>query len=270
MTTDDFARFQSGADKYAAYLETSEGRLRLDLAFANLQEFLPRHPGPLQVLDLGGGTGANAVRLAKLGLHVTLVDESLPMLALAERAAREARVAEMVTLIQGSVDNLTKLLDFPSFNVVLCHNLLEYVDDPSAVLRSAAHTLCRPSGIISIVVRSQAGEVLKSAIKDGALTAAKRNLSAEWGCESLYGGRARLFSRERLQNLLRDVSLAIIAERGIRVVSDYLPPQISREKEYKRIFELERMLGKRPEFVGIARYTHCLAYLAGPALKGGG
>jgi hypothetical protein len=28
-------RFQSDAEKYAAYLQTPEGRLRLDLAFAN-------------------------------------------------------------------------------------------------------------------------------------------------------------------------------------------------------------------------------------------
>jgi len=33
--------FQSGADNYAAYLETPEGRLRCNLAFAHLQDFLP-------------------------------------------------------------------------------------------------------------------------------------------------------------------------------------------------------------------------------------
>ena len=38
---DDFERFRTGAAKYAAYLETPEGRLRSDLAFAHLQNFLP-------------------------------------------------------------------------------------------------------------------------------------------------------------------------------------------------------------------------------------
>ena len=38
----DGERFQSGADKYAAYLETPEGRLRLDFTFASLQELLPQ------------------------------------------------------------------------------------------------------------------------------------------------------------------------------------------------------------------------------------
>jgi hypothetical protein len=37
--TADSERFRSEADKYATYLETPEGRLRLDLPFANLQEF---------------------------------------------------------------------------------------------------------------------------------------------------------------------------------------------------------------------------------------
>jgi len=48
------------------------------------------------------------------------------------------------------------------------------------------------------------------------------------------------------------------------VVADYLPPQISREAEYQRVFELERKLGQRPEFAAIARYTHYLARCASP------
>src|ERR1700746_873189 len=90
----DFERFRNGAAKYAAYLETPEGRLRLDLAFANLQEFLPQATWSLRALDLGCGTGALAVRLARLGLPVTALDGALPMLDLTKRAAREAGVLE--------------------------------------------------------------------------------------------------------------------------------------------------------------------------------
>ena len=71
---DDVERFRTGAAKYAAYLDTPEGRLRLDLAFANLQDFLPHATRSLYALDIGGGTGATAVRLARLGVHVTLLD----------------------------------------------------------------------------------------------------------------------------------------------------------------------------------------------------
>ncbi len=62
------SRFENDASRYAAYLETPEGRLRADLAFANLQEFLPASAGvnSLRALDLGCGTGTPAVRLARV------------------------------------------------------------------------------------------------------------------------------------------------------------------------------------------------------------
>jgi SAM-dependent methyltransferase len=268
-TNDDFERFRTGAAKYAAYLETPEGRLRLDLAFANLQDFLPQAARALLALDLGGGTGAIAVRLAQLGLHVTLLDASLPMLDLAKRAAREARVTERIALKHGDAAQLANLFHGELFDVILCHNILEYVDDPCAVLRSAARALRDPSSIISVLVRNQAGEVLKAAIQDGDLAATEHNLIAEWGHESLYGGRMRLFAAESLHAMLAAASLAVTAERGVRVMSDYLPPRVSRNDEYPRIFELERRLGRRAEFAAVARYTHCLAHRAGSVMEDG-
>jgi len=258
---DDSERFGTGAAKYAAYLETPEGRLRLDLAFANLQDFLPQSTRSLLALDIGCGTGAIAVRLARLGLHVTLLDESLPMLDFAERAAREAGVTERIALKHGNATQFANLFPAASFDVILCHNVLEYVDDPCAVLRSAARALRDPSSVISVLVRNQAGEVLRAAILDGDLAAAENNLTAEWGHESLYGGKVRLFTAGGQQAMLLESSLAVKAERGVRVISDYLPLKVYRT-EYKRILELERKLGRRPEFAAIARYTHCLAHRA--------
>jgi S-adenosylmethionine-dependent methyltransferase len=264
---DDFERFRTGAAKYAAYLETPEGRLRLDLAFANLQDFLPQATRSLHALDLGCGTGAVAVRLARLGLHVTLLDASEAMLDFAKHAAQEAGVWERIALKHRDTSQFANLFPAESFDVILCHNILEYVDDPCAVLRSAARVLRDPSSIISVLVRNQAGEVLKAAIHDGDLAATEHNLTAEWGNESLYGGRVRLFTAESLQAMLHESSLAVTAERGVRVLSDYLPPKVSRSDEYEQILELERKLGKPAEFAAIARYTHCLAHRAGPAMK---
>ena len=265
---DDFERFQTGAAKYAAYLDTPEGRLRLDLAFANLQDFLPQATRSLHALDLGGGTGAIALRLARLSLHVTFLDASEAMLEFAERAAREAGVTERIALKHGDATRFANLFPAESFDVILCHNILEYVDDPCAVLRSTARALRDSSSIISVLVRNQAGEVLKAAIQDGDLAATEHNLTAEWGHESLYGGRVRLFTPESLHAMLLDSSLTVTAKRGLRVVSDYLPPRVSRSAEYDRIFELERKLGRRPEFAAVARYTHCLAHRAGAVAKG--
>ncbi len=262
--------FQSGADKYAAYLETPEGRLRLDLAFANLQEFLPQGARPLRALDIGCGTGATAVRLARLGIHVMLLDSSSSMLDLAVRAAGEAGVADRVEWKHGDAAQLVRSFFGPeSFDVVLCHNILEYVDDPVTVLRGAARGLRNSAAILSVLVRNRAGEVLKAAIQAGDLAAAEASLTAEWGHESLYGGKVRLFTSESLHAMLKAAELGVASERGIRVVSDYLPPRVSRDAEYERIFELERKLGRLPEFAAIARYTHCLAHRAAATMEDG-
>jgi S-adenosylmethionine-dependent methyltransferase len=264
------SRFENDASRYAAYLETPEGRLRADLAFANLQEFLPASAGvkSLRALDLGCGTGAAAVRLARLGIHVTLLDSSATMLALAERTIVEAGVSDKITLKRGDAAQLADIFQTGSFDIILCHNLLEYVDDPGAVLRGATRALRDSSAILSVLVRNQAGEVLKAVLQTGDLAAAEHNLTAEWGQESLYGGRVRLFTSEAFEAILKDASLTINARRGVRVIADYLPAQISRSAEYERIFALERKLGKRREFFGVARYMHCLASRATPGSEG--
>jgi S-adenosylmethionine-dependent methyltransferase len=265
----DSEHFQSGADKYAAYLETPEGRLRSGLAFVNLQDFLgaPQSGRPLLGLDLGCGTGETSVRLARLGIHMTLLDSSLAMLEIAKRAAREAGVDGMTVLSHGNAAEVGNLFPARAFDVVLCHNVLEYVDDPVAVLRGAARAMRDSSAILSVIVRNQTGEVLKAAIRAGDLAAAEQNLTAQWGYESLYGGRARLFTAESLRAVFMETSLAVIAKRGLRVVSDYLSPRVSLNADYDRIFELELKLGRRPEFAAVARYTQWMARCAGPGTE---
>jgi S-adenosylmethionine-dependent methyltransferase len=258
--------FESDASRYAAYLGTPEGRLRADLVFANLQEFFRAAAGvdSLRALDLGCGTGATAVRLAGLGIHVSLLDSSATMLALAERTIVEAGVNDWITVKHGDATQLAAIFQAASFDIVLCHNLLEYLDDPGAVLRGARRLMRDTSAILSVLVRNQAGEVLKAALQAGDLAAAEHNLTADWGEEPLYQGRVRLFTPEALEAILKDASLRINARRGVRVIADYLPAQISRSAEYERIFALERKLGKRLEYFGIARYMHCLASCATP------
>src|SRR5258708_5013146 len=255
----DRERFRSGANEYAMYLETPEGRLRSDLAFANLHDFLPLQTNnSLCALDLGCGTGATAVRLARLGVHVTLLDSSPVMLDIAKRAASEAGVMDKVVLQHGDATQLANLFHTQSFDVIVCHNILEYCDDPRALLRSAAGVLRDSSAILSVLVRNQIGEVFKAAVQAGDLAAAEKGLTAEWGQESLYGGRVRLFTSDNLRAMLTEASLATGAERGVRVLADYLPPQVSRSADYERIFELERKLGSRPEYAAVSRYTQCL------------
>ncbi|MCA1555663.1 MAG: hypothetical protein LC747_03135, partial [Acidobacteria bacterium] len=94
LNTDE--RFESGAPAYAAYLQTVEGRLRLDIAWDNFLSIINEthiaqtdfaaqitrgEKRARHALDLGGGTGALGLRFAALGWRVTVVDPSATMLA---------------------------------------------------------------------------------------------------------------------------------------------------------------------------------------------
>jgi len=248
-------RFDSDARRYAEYLETPDGRLRADLTFTNLLDILPKQTA-LHVLDVGCGTGATAVRLANLGFHVTFLDSSSAMLALGQQTVVGAGVTDRVAFKLGDASELAEIFQSQPFDVVLCHNLLEYVVDPEAVLRSAKHVMRDSSSILSVLVRNQAGEVLKAALQKGDLNAAENSLNAEWGHESLYGGRVRFFAPEKVESMLKNASLEVFDRRGVRCLSDYLPTTISRSDHYEQIFALEQKIGKRAEFFGVARYLH--------------
>lgn len=58
------------------------------------------------------------------------------------------------------------------------------------------------------------------ATRRATLAAAESDLSAEREVESLYGGRVRHFTSTGLQTMLNEVSLAVIDQRGIRVLAD--------------------------------------------------
>jgi 2-polyprenyl-3-methyl-5-hydroxy-6-metoxy-1,4-benzoquinol methylase len=259
-TVKDENRFESDATRYASYLRSTEGRLRSDLTVANLLDLLPAPPenGSLRALDLGCGTGTASLRLASLGIHITLLDSSPAMLEVAEQTSKTEGLADKITLKQGDAARVADIFQPQLFNIILCHNLLEYVDEPAVLLRAAAGLLHDSSAILSILVRNQAGEVLKAALKTGDLNSAEHNLTAEWGHESLYGGKVRLFTPDILNTMLEHASLTPVARRGVRVISDYLSQLSCRAADYEQICSLERKLGSRQEFFAIARYMHVL------------
>ncbi len=93
------------------------------------------------VLDVATGTGLVAERLVERGFHVTALDQSAEMLAVARR-----RFGDLIQLVEASATELP----FPdaSFDHLTFTYLLRYVDDPAAVLTELARVV-RPGGTIA-------------------------------------------------------------------------------------------------------------------------
>jgi S-adenosylmethionine-dependent methyltransferase len=234
----DASRFQN-ADEYVDYLKTPSGRLRSELAWENLRRFLPSDTSKRQALDIGGGTGFASVQLARMGYKVMLLDLSKEMLRIACELVGHSSVPTRISFCNGDANRLTELFDADSFDVIVCHNMLEFSENPSAIVR----------GINNVKSRN-----CKTALA---------NLTAETVLGSLYGEPVRVFSLAEIRELLTRAGLEIVAEHGVRVFCDYIDLENLAAAEYSQIFELESTLGTRPEFAAIARYIQVIARRSG-------
>jgi hypothetical protein len=104
------------------------------------------------VVDIGGGTGVSAVRIAGMGHRVTVVDPSPDALASLGRRAREEGVE--VVAHQGDLSSLLAPagpVAPGSADLVLCHGVLEHVTDAAGAL-ATLHEVLRPGGALSLLV----------------------------------------------------------------------------------------------------------------------
>jgi S-adenosylmethionine-dependent methyltransferase len=247
------------ADRYLSYLKTPLGRLRSDLAWENLRRFLPAVAARRRALDLGGGTGWMSLRMAELEFDVVLVDGSEEMLRAASAEAEARGMLGRISLRRAEVKEQLKEFEPEFFEVVVCHNLLEFVARPEEVIAGVADVM-RNGGLSSFFVRNRGGAVVKAAVKSRDMELARAALSAETVADSLYGARVALFDGNQIADMLRAAGLQVIAEFGVRVLSDYRDEkELSTDEAYGRAFKLELILGTRTEFAGIARYSQLIA-----------
>ena len=112
------------------------------------------------MLDIGGGTGGFAVRVAELGHRVSVIDPSPDALAALDRRAREQGSGRHQ---QGDVADLLEVTGPASADVVLCHGVLEVVDDPAAALATIRQVASRLLSLLvgqrhaAVVARAMAG-----------------------------------------------------------------------------------------------------------------
>jgi SAM-dependent methyltransferase len=207
------------------------------------------------VLDIGGGTGGFAVRVAELGARVTVVDPSPDALASLARRARELTVE--VTAQQGDLSSLLEVTGPASADLVLCHGVLEVVDDPAAALATLRRVL-RPGGVLSLVVAQRHAAVVARAMA-GHFTQALALLDAAPGERD--GRSGHRFTAAEATTLLSDAGFALESVHGVRVFADLVPGSLLdlEPGSTAALVELERAVSQRSEYLPLAAQLHLLA-----------
>jgi SAM-dependent methyltransferase len=218
---------------------------------------LDRHPGGgLRVVDVGGGTGGFAVPLAQLGHHVTVVDASPDALAALVRRAAEAGVADRVLARQGDGESFADLVEPGTVDLVLCHSLLEVVDDPLRVAGAVSNAL-RSSGAASVIVANRAGAALARAV-GGHFDAAAALLDDPDGRAGARDTLLRRYDADTAADLLTKAGLEVEQIHGVRVVADLVPGAVL-EREHEALLAFELAAAGRTPYRDIATQLHLLA-----------
>jgi len=211
----------------------------------------------LDVVDVGAGTGGFAVRLAALGHQVTVVDPSPDALAAAQWRATELGVT--LTAVQGEGADLAGLVGESAADLVVCHNVLEYVDSPPDAMAAIARVL-RPGGTVSVLAANVVAAVLQRALA-GRYEQARLLLAADGDPGDAAGmTEPRRFTLAGLTALIEGAGLRPGAAHGIRVFAGLLPGAGSEPATVAALRDLEEAAASYPALRDIAARLHILAH----------
>jgi SAM-dependent methyltransferase len=239
---------------------TGRGSTRTAVVWSGLEPVLGDEP--LDVLDIGGGTGGLAVRIGALGHRVTVVDPSPDALAALDRRAREHDVA--VTGRQGDLSTLLDVAGADSADLVLCHGVLEVVDDPTAALATLARVV-RPGGVLSLLVAQRHAAVIARAMA-GHFHQALDLLDPSSGSghrgTGPAGRAAHRYTHDELTALVGNAGFVVDEVHAIRVFTDLVPGSLLdlEAGASTALVELEQAVATRPEYLPLATQVHLLAH----------
>jgi len=227
----------------------------------------------LEVVDVGAGTGGFAVRLARLGHHVTVVDPSPDALAAARWRAAELGVT--LTAVQGEASEVAGLVGDGAADLVVCHNVLEYVDSPSAAMAAIARVL-RPGGTVSVLAANVVAAVLQRALA-GRYDEARRLLTESAGDPAVPAPAApvpapaappaqagltehRRFTLAGLTALIEGAGLRAGDARGVRIFAGLLPGVGADPATADALRDLEAAAAGYPALRDIAARLHIFGH----------
>ena len=141
---------------------------------------------------------------------------------------------------------------------MLCHGVLEVVDDPAAALATIAEVL-RPGGSLSLLVAQRHAAVVARAMAGHFGQA--RDLLDPVDPAGPTGRSGRRFTAEEVDALLRAAGFEPTALHAVRVFSDLVPGSLLdlEPGATAALVELERAVASRPEYLPLATQVHVLA-----------
>ena len=211
----------------------------------NAQLVLPTDK-KLKILDFGAGFCITSAYLSKYH-DVTTAEPNEEMYGV--------RVEGDYTLITRGAEYLTEIPD-NTYDVVICHNVLEYVEDRDAILKELGRVL-KSGGKLSIIKHNVFGRALAMAVFGDDPKGALNLLSGE-AEDSMFGNRD-VYPNEYLTEFF-DSSMKLENVFGIRAFFGLSKNNDIKYTDdwYTNMLELENKVCSMDEYKKIAFFNHLI------------
>ena len=241
--------FDKFADKFEKNIYGStKGRLRHELLVHHLHDYispdsLPFNSLPLDVLDAGGGTGVMTKVLLDLNHRVTLSDISFEVLSLAKNKLGENSNLDI------QHKNILSLNNKKQYDLVVCHAVLEWLQDPFEVIRKLVD-LVKPGGHLSLSFFNHDAQLFGNMlygnfdyVDQGMMTKNIVRLSPK-----------NPQKPKAILSHLNTLPVQVVKQAGIRCFHDYLKQPEKKTSDYEQLKRLEIEYGSTEPYLWLGKY----------------
>ena len=237
-----------------------KGDIRLAVLGRDLAPVLPTvatEESRLTVVDAGGGQGQFALDLAAVGHRVWITDISAEMLELAREAAVTRGLEEQVTALQLPLQVLKSDPRIPQAQLLMCHAVLEWLEQPQQALVDLAACLV-PGGYLSLTFYNRRALEFRL-LQRGSLRQLDRNRdSGYWGGHPGSLTPQNPLLPEEVMGWVQQTGMSVVAHSGIRCFHDFMTPEMRDKLPPAAIVEKELEYSRVDPYRQLARYVHLL------------
>lgn len=200
-----------------------------------------------RILDFGSGEGITANRFARDN-QVVAVEPWEEML---KNRWQDYDYRQIV----GDVSALSEFGD-GTFDVIFCHNVLEYIEDKAFVVKELGRVL-KPGGFLSLVKHNRAGRVMQMAVLLDDMGKAHELLDGNDSAASKFG-KIRYYEDDMVTGWCRELDL--VDCMGIRTFWDLQQNQEKHDQEQwqDEMMRLELRVCRMEEYRAVAFFHHLL------------
>jgi S-adenosylmethionine-dependent methyltransferase len=240
--------FDSIANKFEANIYgTTKGQLRHELLVYYLVDVLALHDKSLTVYDAGGGTGVMSKSLVEMGHKLIMSDISSDALTLAREKFSSD---DKIEFIHGDI---LSVADDKSYDLVVCHAVLEWLKSPLDMIVSLVELL-KPGAHLSLSFFN------KDAQRFGNLLYGNFDFVK---ADMQHKNRVRLSPNNALDprqvlTRLGNLPVTVIHQAGIRCFHDYLRDPNMQSTHYQQLKQMELLYGKQEPYLWLGKYFHIM------------